>query len=395
MDPSRTGARRSRGARLGLAGAAVASFLGGSLHAAAPQDSDVRRPEPAAIIGLVEVAESVLEQTGSPGVSVAVFAGDEVLWRRGFGVREAGSDPRIDSETLFQAASISKAVAAAGILRMVQEGHFELDREVEELLLEFELLRADPRLDGAVTLRRLLCHGAGTNVHGFPGYPGGIAMPTLLQILAGEDPCNTPAIVVDREPGSEYRYSGGGYCILQQVVVDVLDQPFPDAMADLVLEPAGMGHSTYRQPLPAERTNVCAGHSVDGAVIPGHRNQYPEMAAAGLWTTPEDLCRFAMELCASWNGEEGRLLPPALTREMTRGQVRPGYGLGLGLGQVDGARYFHHGGSNRGFKCFFAAFPATGQGGVVMVNSDHFAGVIVPLLEKMAEVFDWPGVPEP
>jgi CubicO group peptidase (beta-lactamase class C family) len=129
-------------------------------------------------------------------------------------------------------------------------------------------------------------------VHGVPGYAAGAAVPTVPQILDGAPPANTPPVRVDLVPGSRWRYSGGGYTIAQLAMSDTLGRPFPDLTRTLLLGPAGMSRSTYEQPLPASRlAEAAAGYRGDGSPVAGKRHVYPEMAAAGLWTTAGDLAR--------------------------------------------------------------------------------------------------------
>lgn len=117
-----------------------------------------------------------------------------------------------------------------------------------ETLPENELTAATP-----VTLRLLLSHMAGTTVHGFPCYTHDAQMPTLAQILEGQPPANTRAVVVDLAPNTKPRYSGGGTTVAQAALVDHLRLPFPDLMRRTVLQPLGMTSSTYEQPLPWSR----------------------------------------------------------------------------------------------------------------------------------------------
>src|SRR6266446_10698071 len=99
-------------------------------------------------------------------------------------------------------------------------------------------------------LRQLLSHTAGTTVHGFPGYPAGGSLPSIVQILDGAPPANTSPIFVDLIPGMQFRYSGGGTTIAQLAVTDVVGLPFPDLMRELVLAPLGMENSGFEQPPP-------------------------------------------------------------------------------------------------------------------------------------------------
>src|SRR5713226_7121154 len=223
-------------------------------------------------------------------VSVAVIRDFRVLWTeaRGFADREA-KEPAT-TRTLFQAGSISKPVTASGVLREVEAGKLLLDRDVNEYLKSWKLPENEFTAKQKVTLERILSHSAGLTVHGFPGYAAGGPVPTVPQLLDGVPPANTAAVRVEFEPGTKWQYSGGGYTIAQLVMTDTLQKSFPELMRELVLAPAGMAHSTYEQPLPPERLGLAAvGYRTNGAPLPGKRHTYPEMAAAGLWTTSEDL----------------------------------------------------------------------------------------------------------
>jgi CubicO group peptidase (beta-lactamase class C family) len=147
-------------------------------------------------------------------------------------------------------------------------------------------------------------------------------------VLDGQKPANTAAIRADVVPGTIWRYAGGGYTVMQQLLMDVTGRPFPLLLADLVLRPIGMKDSTYEQPLPeARRAAAASGHLTDGGLLPGRYHTYPEMAAAGLWTTPTDLARFLMEIQQALQGRS-KILTPAMARQMVTVQ-KGSYGLGL------------------------------------------------------------------
>ena len=231
-----------------------------------------------------------------PGVSIAVIHDGAIEWARGFGVMKLGGSP-VTPETLFQAASISKPVAALAALRLVQSGKLDLDADVNRYLQSWKVPDNEFTAKNKVTLRELLTHTAGMTVHGFAGYASGAPGPTLLQVLNGEKPANSPAIRVDTTPGTKWAYSGGGYVIVQQMLADVTGRPFPKLMREMVLGPIGMTRSTYEQPLPAARlAEAATPYRQDGTPVPGGPHTYPEMAPAGLWTTPSDLARYAMEV---------------------------------------------------------------------------------------------------
>jgi len=238
-----------------------------------------------------------------PGLSIAFVDGGQIAWTKCYGYLGRDSLAAVDSLSLFQAASISKPVAALAALRLVQEGRLELDQDVNAYLKGWQV-EASPFTEGKpVTLEQLLTHTAGLTVHGFAGYAQGDSVPTTIQILNGERPANSDKIRPDTFPGSLWRYSGGGYTLMQKVVEDVAGKPFPQVMQELVLSPIGMNPSTYEQPLPEGlHRNAAIGHRGNGEKVEGNWHTYPEMAAAGLWATPSDLARYIIEVQRSLKG---------------------------------------------------------------------------------------------
>ena len=323
-----------------------------------------------------------------PGVSIAVIHEGKIEWARGFGVTRLGGPP-VTPDTLFQAASISKPVAAMAVLRLVQSGKLDLDTDVNQYLKTWKI--PDNSFTGKtkVTLRELLTHTAGLTVHGFAGYASDAALPTLIQVLNGEKPANSEPIVVDTEPGTIWRYSGGGYVVAQQLLQDVTGQPFPKLMQDTVLEPIGMTRSTYEQPLPANRlAEVAIPYRQDGKPVPGGQHVYPEMAPAGLWTTPSDLARYAIEVQKSLHGESNRVLSAAMVRQMLTPRLNH-QGLGPGVGGDAQHPYFTHGGANEGYRCNLVAYN-DGDGVVIMTNGDNGGQLASEMLHSVAREYGWP-----
>jgi len=319
-----------------------------------------------------------------PGASVAVIDGGKLAWARGYGVTAAENGKPVNAETLFQAASISKHVAALVALHLVDEGMLSLDEDVNRKLRSWKVPENDLTRTEKVTLRRLLNHSAGLTVHGFPGYAAGAPVPTLVEVLDGKKPANTAPIRVDIVPGTKWRYSGGGYEVAQQLILDVAGKPFPQLAREIVFGPLAMTHSTFEQPLPAPlEGNAARGHRANGAMIEGRWHTYPEMAAAGLWTTPSDLARIVIELQTG-----GHVLKPETQRQMLT-KVLGDYGLGLGLQDIDGAKAFAHGGSNEGFQCAMAALQERGKGAIVMTNSDRGGAFANEVVKMIAAEYHW------
>ena len=322
-----------------------------------------------------------------PGVSIAVIHAGKIEWARGFGVTSIGGED-VNPNTLFQAASISKPVTAMAVLRLVQEGKLDLDQDVNQYLRTWKVPESSFTEKTKVTMRELLTHTAGMTVHGFPGYAPGAPLPTLVQVLNGEKPANTPAIVVDTVPGTEWRYSGGGFVVAQLLLQDVTGEPFPAFMKETVLGPAGMGRSTYEQPLPQRRMGEAAmAHRQNGEPVPGGPHVYPEMAPAGLWTTPSDLARYAIEIQKALAGKSAVLSAPMAREMLTPGKGK--WGIGIGTGGSPAHPYFTHGGANEGFQCNLVAYN-DGDGAVIMTNSDNGGQLAAEILRTIAHDHKWP-----
>ena len=327
-----------------------------------------------------------------PGVSIAVINDGRIEWAQGYGVLEAGGTVPVDTATLFQAASISKPVAAAAALQLVRRGRLTLAGDVNAWLRSWRVPENAFTRQHAVTLEGIMSHTAGFTVHGFPGYDVDSAIPTLIQVLDGVRPANTDSIRVTDVPGRTWSYSGGGYTVMQQLLVDVSRRPFPDLLRRTVLAPLGMRRSTYEQPLPATLArNAAVAHGPDGRPLHGRWHVHPEMAAAGLWTTPSDLARFALAVQEAAGGRANRLFTPALVADVLTPRVGGSYGLGLSVSGEGEARRFGHGGANAGFRCEMVAYVRRGQGAVVMANSDNGARLVGEILRSIAVEYGWPG----
>ena len=324
-----------------------------------------------------------------PGVSIAFLNRGEIIWARGYGYTSFDSIKAVDENTLFQAASISKPVAAMAALLLVEEGKIGLDEDVNQYLKSWQVEENRFTENEKVTLRRILSHTAGLTVHGFAGYAYNEEVPTLVQVLNGEKPANSDRIYLDTIPGSIYRYSGGGYTIMQQMLVDMTGMEFPDLMDEFVLSKIGMRSSTYRQPLPEELAgNAASGHKPNGEMIKGRWHTYPEMAAAGLWTTPSDLLRYADEVQQSYAGRSNRVLSQEMTREMLTPQLN-NHALGPGTGGSGDSITFSHGGANEGFRCVLYAFTKLGQGVAIMTNGDRGGELEMEILRSFSAVYNW------
>lgn len=343
------------------------------------------RPAPAQTLAELMAAKQV------PAVSIAFIDDGKIAWTRSYGMADIAAGRATTPRTLFQAGSISKPVAATAALALVQDGTLSLDAPVNDRLKTWKIPDNDFTRAKPITLRMLLTHTGGLTVHGFAGYEAGKPVPSIVQVLDGAPPANSDPIRVDIAPMTEWRYSGGGYTIAQLLVSEVSGQGFPALLKKRVLDPFGMKDSTYEQPLPAARlAEAAVGYRAKAIPIPGLRNTYPEMAAAGLWTTPSDLARWVIGIQDATAGRA----TPVLSQATAQAMLTPGMGhWGLGV-QMEGEGRdlrFGHGGANEGFRNEMFGFPARRQGVVIMTNSDDGGAVMGPLLHAIAASYGWPG----
>lgn len=357
------------------------------LLAAAPATNlQAQRPSVDSINGFIQAQ---IARRHIPGLSLAVIDGGKIVLVRGYGLADQSTQSKVTSETLFQAGSISKPVSALGLLHLVESGRLSLDANVNDALVSWKVPDNQFTATEKVTLRRILSHNAGLTVHGFPGYDVAETRPTLVQVLDGTSPANTAAIRVDTIPGAIGRYSGGGFTIMQQLMIDVTRTPFPEYLQKTVLTPIGMHHSSFDQPQPAARAaRSASGYYGDRTAVRGRWHVYPEMAAAGLWTTPSDLARFAIEIQETLAGKGHHIISPALARQYVTEQ-KDGFGLGIAVQGSGPTLRFSHNGRDEGFDAFLFA-DETGHGLAIMINANDNSRMMNRIMNHIAMVYHWP-----
>ncbi len=329
--------------------------------------------------------EERMSALGIPGVSIAVLENGEVSWAKGYGLADSTGNRRVSTETMFLAGSVSKPVAATRALQLAEQGVINLDSNVNAYLSSWKLPENEFTEKEKVTTRRILNHTAGLTVWGFPGYDKGDTIPDVADVLDGKG--NTDAVRVYKVPGESWMYSGGGYTLMQLMITDIEQKPFPEIMQEQVLDPLGMTSSTFENPLPAKYHGVAAtGYRADGAEVEGKWPIYPEMAAAGLWTTPSQLILWAKEFQRIYQKQQNGLLKKETVNEM----LTPGKN-NHGLGPVISEHTFSHGGADEGFRTQLTAWKDSPHAVVVMVNSDN-GSIIQEIMLSIAKEYELPGV---
>ncbi|HWU53052.1 MAG TPA: serine hydrolase domain-containing protein [Tahibacter sp.] len=325
-----------------------------------------------------------------PAVSIALINDGKVEWARAYGLADVAGRRPATTTTLFQAGSVSKAVSAMGALRLVEQGKLALDGDANRQLRSWKIPQNAFTQKQPVSLRMLLNHGAGTTVHGYDGYEPEQALPTLLQVLDGAAPANSAPVRVDIAPHGTWRYSGGGYSIIQLLVSEAAAQPFDVYMKTALLDPLGMARSTFAAVLPDDRRSEAAtAYDGNGKAIAGRWHVFPESAAAGLWTTPSDLARVVLEVQQAEAGKSDRILSRAMARTMLTRDLGE-YGLGFFVENLGDRTSFSHSGANAGFRAQIYGYTRSGQGVVVMTNSDSGAALIEEILTSVAAEYRWP-----
>jgi len=325
------------------------------------------------------------------GVSIAVIHNYKLEWAKGYGWADDSAKIPVTDQTLFQAASISKSLNGVGVLKLAQENKLDLYDDINQVLTTWKFPYDSVSKNKKISTISLLSHTAGLNVHGFPGYARGEAIPTILQILNGTPPANSNPIHSMLEPGLRSEYSGGGITVSQLIVMDITHKPYAEYMYENVLKPLGMISSSYEQPNKGNPVLLATGYKMNGDEITGKYHIYPEQAAAGLWTNPTDLGKYIIETQLAYQGRSRKVL----NQEMTKLRLTPyqnnSAALGVFIDSTPGGKYFQHGGANEGFRCQYYGSLTGGDGLVVMVNSDNGA-IIQEIANSISKVYHMDGL---
>jgi CubicO group peptidase (beta-lactamase class C family) len=378
------------------------TFLTLSLFSVAAQGQDNQTrieqglPDPDIDVSELSIDE-LLERFNVPGVSIAVIRDFDIHWAKGYGIADVESGSAVNTETLFQAASISKPVNAMALLKAAEEGRFTIDEDVNKLLSSWQIPESEHTESAFVTPRMLASHTSGLGDGlGFPGYEPEVALPSLPQIVDGAEQSNVGVVRMARPPMTAFHYSGGGVTILQQLLLDTYDMPYAELLQDMVLEPIGMSSSTFQQPLPADRDrNAARAHGISGAAMGPKWHVYPELAAAGLWTTSTDLAKFAIEVQLSYQNHSNKVLTQASISEMLSPVGVGPFAVGFSLSKRGEGWYFDHGGSNWGFQAQLTAHKVNGYGYAIMTNGFMGGQLIAELSRRIEASYAFDSLAEP
>jgi CubicO group peptidase (beta-lactamase class C family) len=391
---SRKVSRRSA-LRLGLKGAALVASP--AMPAICPPD-----PGPAGQSAVEAAITAAISQCSIPSISYALISCGKVFAANAYGT--ASPNAAASSTTLYQAASISKTLAAVGGLCATQANTkgCTLDSDVAAFQTSWKL----PSGTTGVTLRRLFGMTAGANVPGYPGYPqtctssANCKVPTLTEILNGVS--GSPAVKIDATPGTGWVYSGGGYEIAEALIGDLIGTPYGDFVQAKVLTPLAMTSSTWGVPMPSSfQSQAAYAYVKPGTPASTDWNAYPQLAAAGLWTTPTDIAKLLIEVSNALAGK-GTVLTAASAVAMLSPVDNRQYGLGGAVRNMGGpSLLFMKSGVNLGFTNWLAFYPELGGGEGLVVFTNYDVGaepgwqpkVFTPIFQAAATAMNWPNFP--
>ncbi|MFC1551623.1 serine hydrolase domain-containing protein [Candidatus Latescibacterota bacterium] len=326
----------------------------------------------------------------TPGISIVVINDGKIEWSRGFGVKDWDTREPVNQNTLFQAASVSKPITALAIMKLKESNSIDLDKDVNEYLKSWKI-PSNEEWQPKVTLRQLLSHTGGLTVSGFPGYKANAELPATVEVLKGKYPSNTPPIEADILPGTQWRYSGGGLTVAQLVLEDLLNKPFYNVMDSLLIKPLNLPGSTFQQPIPQSKLNLAAtGHPRNYQAIKGGHHIYPEMAAAGLWTTSSELAQIIVEVQKAIAGQSEFISAESIEEMLTPRKIASWMGMGFMIAGEGENISFSHSGSNEGFNSVFMAYKDFKKGAVVLLNSNQGRLIGDEILKSIAIEYDWP-----
>ena len=354
-------------------------------------ESATTSPEEVSSVLPITELQTWMNEAGVPGVSISVIKDFEIHWTLAFGRADASSHRPVTTSTLFQAASISKPVMAVAAAVLAEQGQLDLDGDLAEMLRSWDMPALAEGITSPITPRMLLSHTSGLGDGlGFPGYRPSEALPDTMSILNGVPPATTVAIRPSFPPMSQSRYSGGGSVVMQQLLMDVTGRSFPDLMRSTLLQPLGMLMSTYQQPLNGSlRHSAALAHDTKGERLDVPWMIYPELAAAGLWSTAEELAALVRSLQRTAAGDVLQPLSRKLVRDLWQPVGVGSFGSGFHVFQQGEGWYFAHIGANRGYRSFLMAHQSKGYGLVVMTNGEGGETLIERICRRIQRFYDW------
>jgi len=327
--------------------------------------------------------EEYLFENRTYGLSMVLIEDNEIS-----DVFSYSLNQHIDSNTIFQAASMSKSIFAATVMRLNELGFIDIDRDITSEIMEI-IVPFSEKSGKSITFKELLNHTAGLNVHGFSGYLHGQEIPSLLEIIKGVKPSNSLKLKLTDTPNVGFSYSGGGYVLAQYLIEKQTNKSYEEWAKELVFTPLDMKNSLLSLPIDnAGKNRIANAWSCHDTPLDNGYVIHPELAAAGLWTTPSDLAIFGIEMMKALEGKSN-WLSQSSAKLMIENPIEisadSSYGLGFQMLASKSGIIFGHGGHNIGYHGQMVFCPEKRHGLVVMINSEIGADVPTHFLNQFVK----------
>jgi CubicO group peptidase (beta-lactamase class C family) len=373
----------------------IVTLLIFSLLLSTCEKEDIKPPVvPLSCIKVQPFSDSVmqdwLDYYNIPGLCVAVIEYDTIDWVKGYGVLDSKNGGSIDEKTIFQAASISKPIAATITMNTCLKYDLVINEDINTYIKSWKIEENSFNRSVKTTISQILSHTGGINVSGFAGYDKNSEVPGLLEILNGNGLANNLPVKVEYTPASRYQYSGGGYQILQLLIEEKHNKKFGQVANEILFDPLNMNSSTYIN--PSDLNNTASGHSSNGKVVNEKWKVYPELCAAGLWTNVIDLSKFMIDFQKTNRGISNVVFTKDLTTSMLSPKIdiqdtKKSMGLGFVLDNDGSSDYFEHSGDNHGYKCYMMGYNDKPFGIIIMTNSANGNKIYKDVIDALFEVY--------
>lgn len=368
-------------------------------HYSTEVEERIKRVEQDVPLGVVEIIgkpkESIEDRMkfyNVTGLSIAVINDFKIEWAKGYGWADSAERRPVTPQTLFQIGSISKSINAMGVLTLMQDGKLDLYTDINNYLVSWKFPYDFLSNGKKITIANLLSHTAGLR-RGGGVYDIGDSLPTMIQVLDGKKPSNSPAVRSAFEPGTKAEYSNGGVGITQVIVEDVTHKSYADFITTTIFKPIGMSNSFYYQPPPKDEGHLLAtGYSL---ALEGKYSITPELSAGGLWSTPTDLCKYIIEVQLSRDGRSNKVLSQQNIKTMLTPYL-PNVDQGAGFGHFilesgkDSISYFTHLGGLPGFRSCYYGSLQNGKGVAITINCEDDA-IFHKIALAVAREYKWKG----
>ena len=323
-----------------------------------------------------------------PALSLAVINQGEIEWADIYKNSDFPEEQELDCKTIFQAASLSKPVTFLAAVRMHSAGEIDLDKNIQDYLKDFELPQGKQTAENPVTFRNIFSHTSGIVSGGYQGYARDLDLPSDIDVLRGSAGVNSPAVEVVSLPNEKLAYSGGAYTVAELALQDIYNNEFSNIMKEWILEPAGMMHSEFTQPLLASKPNqIAKGYTHSGDVLDGGWRNHPEQAAAGLWSNSIDLAKFLIEIYKAYQGNSSVFSRSDIQSIISH--ERDGHVYGFMVNRSDDDISITHYGGNAGYRTGMTISLTSGNGLVYLINSDNGGALGNELLLSASQIYDW------